>query len=73
MVYWYLTPLQENRLTGPAIIFAANGDRIEFNYQDGVVDGQAIVTGSNGDKEVCSYQNGVKHGPATYVWKAGHR
>ncbi len=64
---------QGNKLTGPATIFAANGDRIELCYDDGVVSGKATIKGANGDKEHCVYSNGVKHGPATYIWKAGHK
>ena len=55
------------------MLFGANGDRIEFNYENGVVTGKATIKGSNGDKEACVYVKGVKHGPATYFWKAGHR
>ena len=35
--------LQENKLTGPAALFAASGERIEFEYQDGVVHGPAKI------------------------------
>ena len=58
---------------GPATIFAANGDRLEINYEDNIIHGKATISGGNGDKETCVYKNGVKQGPATYVWKAGHR
>ena len=34
---------QENKLTGPAALFAASGERIEFEYQDGVVHGPAKI------------------------------
>jgi hypothetical protein len=47
---------------GKSMIFAATGDRIEFNYDDGVINGKAVISGSNGDKEICSYVDGVKHG-----------
>ena len=36
---------------GRSTLFAANGDRIEFNYEDGVVAGKALIRGNNGDKE----------------------
>jgi hypothetical protein len=65
--------LQDNRLQGTATIFAANGDRIELNYSNGVVDGKATIKGNNGDRETCNFVKGVKHGQATYVWKAGHK
>ena len=65
---------QDNRLLGPAALFAASGHRLEFSYdEDGFVHGKAAVTGANGDREECSYNRGVKQGPATYHWKAGHR
>ena len=37
--------LQNNKLNGPAMIFAANGDRIELSYEDGVVNGKATIKG----------------------------
>lgn len=37
-MYW-----QENKLTGPAALFAASGERIEFEYLDGVVHGSATI------------------------------
>ena len=30
-------------MTGPAALFAASGERIEFEYQDGVVHGPAKI------------------------------
>ena len=68
-----LSFLQNNKLSGRATLFAANGDRLEFNYDDGVVSGKALIRGNNGDKETCTYVDGVKHGPAVYMWKAGHQ
>ena len=41
---------QDNRLVGKSILFAASGDRIEFEYDDGYVQGKAVVSGANGDK-----------------------
>ena len=64
---------KNNKLMGRSTLFAANGDRIEFNYEDGVVAGKALIRGNNGDKEQCTYVDGVKHGPAVYMWKGGHR
>ena len=73
---WSLLPLlpdcQDNKLTGPASLFSATGERIEFEYSDGVVHGPAKIKGG-GDMEECCYVNGVKHGKATYYWKAGHK
>merc|ERR1712039_887634 len=63
---------KENKLTGPAALFAASGERIEFEYQDGVVHGPAKIRGG-GDTEECNYTNGVKHGKAIYTWKAGEK
>ena len=34
---------KDNKLTGPAALFAASGERIEFEYQDGVVHGPAKI------------------------------
>jgi hypothetical protein len=34
---------QDNKLTGPASLFAASGERIEFEYLDGVVHGPAKI------------------------------
>ena len=65
--------LQGNRLTGPATLFASNGHRLEFCYEDGLAQGKASVVGANGDREECAYVQGAKQGPATYLWKAGHR
>ena len=79
---------QDNKLTGPASLFAASGERIEFEYQDGVVHGPAKIKvviddtenddnhdmfQGGGDIEECIYVNGVKHGKAVYHWKAGHK
>ena len=36
---------QNNKLNGPAMIFAANGDRIELTYENGVVNGKATIKG----------------------------
>ena len=36
---------QDNKLNGPAMIFAANGDRIELSYENGVVNGKATIKG----------------------------
>ena len=36
---------QDNKLNGPAMIFAANGDRIELTYENGVVNGKATIKG----------------------------
>ena len=85
----YNDTFQDNKLTGPASLFSASGERIEFEYVDGVVHGAAkIKVGTNiqnidctlvilrqggGDMEECSYVNGVKHGKACYYWKAGHK
>ena len=34
---------QDNKLTGPSVIFAANGDKLELNYVDGMVEGKACI------------------------------
>ena len=34
---------QDNKLTGPASLFSASGERIEFEYVDGVVHGAAKI------------------------------
>ena len=34
---------QDNKLTGPASLFSASGERIEFEYVDGVVHGPAKI------------------------------
>jgi hypothetical protein len=34
---------KDNKLTGPAALFAASGERIEFEYQYGVVHGPAKI------------------------------
>ena len=68
----YYPHCQDNKLTGPASLFSATGERIEFEYSDGVVHGPAKIKGG-GDMEECQYVNGVKHGKATYYWKAGHK
>ena len=34
---------QDNKLTGPASLFSASGERIEFEYCDGVVHGPAKI------------------------------
>ncbi len=62
-----------NRLIGPATLFASNGHRVEFNYEDGVAQGEAVISGAQGDREQFKYGKGVKQGPATYLWKQGHR
>ena len=36
-------PVQDNKLTGPASLFSASGERIEFEYSDGVVHGPAKI------------------------------
>ena len=68
----FVITCQDNKLTGPASLFSATGERIEFEYSDGVVHGPAKIKGG-GDMEECQYVNGVKHGKATYYWKAGHK
>ena len=35
--------VQDNKLTGPASLFSASGERIEFEYCDGVVHGPAKI------------------------------
>ena len=34
---------QDNKLTGPASLFSSSGERIEFEYCDGVVHGPAKI------------------------------
>ena len=38
---------QDNKLTGPASLFSASGERIEFEYVDGVVHGPAKIKVEN--------------------------
>ena len=45
MLFKYV--FQNNKLNGSAIIFAANGDRIEFTYEDGVINGKATIKGEH--------------------------
>ena len=43
LIIMLMMMFQENKLTGPAALFAASGERIEFEYQDGVVHGPAKI------------------------------
>ena len=36
------------------MIFAANGDRLEISYENGVVNGKATIKGKRGNKYVCN-------------------
>ena len=38
-------PIQNNKLNGPAMLFMANGDRLEISYENGVVHGNATIKG----------------------------
>ena len=40
-------PIQNNKLNGPAMLFMANGDRLEISYENGVVHGNATIKGRN--------------------------
>ena len=53
-------------MSGPAIVLGPDGDKLEFNYEEGKINGRGVYYAINGSaSEERTYVEGVMHGPAT--------
>jgi len=62
---------KDGLLDGPATVEGVNGDRLEFNYKQGVREGSAIYKFADGSEEVSLYKGGEQTGPAKFTWPNG--